>query len=321
LAMIEKYQKLITLDLVHEYYDFGSLPDLIFSPIPSTAKRLTNHRILSKQIGSSLVLLYEGRVSADQWEPVVQLEGEQQLVFGLKFNDALFQTKTAVAFHTSKTQKLIISLSSEGDYDSQNAMKLTSFVKGDLVLDNLKGEAPITYSIKDKNNAFVFEQQVKAFGQELAPIENSGVFTLYKDGELVKEFFWNPFDSNFDAFLVVDIKNTIDQHFKFSFLSKSIFWKYFLHAKYTTDIEQFEIKEETDQLTFEKDEELDEGKLTSLELISTEKIKLKEKYTYNLSISEGEEKIKQHISFPKLSNIGRCSKDVNKFLLITHLNL
>ena len=50
-------------------------------------------------------------------------------------------------------------------------------------------------------------------------------------------------------------------------------------------------------------------------------LQLSDKYDYVLSIEEDNEKIKQRISFPKISNIGRCSKDVNKYMLTTYLNL
>ncbi|MDB4533896.1 hypothetical protein N9242_03420 [Vicingaceae bacterium] len=318
--MNQKYQNLLSLDIQHEYYDSGSLSGVELVPIQETSTFFKNHRILLKQKGSIFYLLYEGRIIDGNWNPTIKIDEQQKLIFGFKFNDALFQTKTDVPFYVNKTEKLIVTIPEQGKFDSENALNLKSFHRGSIILDNTESDLAVNYVINSSFNENKVTVRVSPGLQEVISFEESGSYSLYKDDELIKDFFWNNSDDQYDGFIVLNIGNEINQEFRFTFKAKALFWKYILIPKYTERVDSFKIKEESDKISFEI-EEAEEENEGYLNLISTQKVKLQEKYTYNLFVEEAGDIIKKRISFPSVSNIGRCSKDVNKFILITYLNL
>jgi hypothetical protein len=318
--MNQKYQHLLSLHLKHEYYYSSLIPNFGLHPLPETLKFLKNHRLLLKQKDSTFHFLYEGRVIDNEWNPIISIDDETKLIFGFKINDSLFQTKTAVPFHVRKTEKLILNLSQQGEFDGESALTLSSFQLGALVLDNTEVAQEVVYTLQSISNGTIIEVKVKPGLQALIELEDIGMHTLSKDGELIKTFFWSNYDDQYDGFIELTIGKEIEQDFSFTFQAKKIFWKYLLIPKYMDSVTSFQVKEESDQIIFEEEEQ-DELKDGILHLISTEKIKIQEKYGYNLTVQEAGEVIKKHISFPSLNNIKRCSKDVNKYMLTTYLNL
>ena len=83
LNLSPKYFELANLELKHEFYFDGNIPNLELIPDPATKSFLKNYRLLLKQKKSSVVILQEGAYVESKWKPKVEIEGTFSLVFAL----------------------------------------------------------------------------------------------------------------------------------------------------------------------------------------------------------------------------------------------
>lgn len=315
LNLSPKYFELANLELKHEFYFDGNIPNLELIPDPATKSFLKNYRLLLKQKKSSVVILQEGAYVESKWKPKVEIEGTFSLVFALDFKDTEFQIKTNTPLYTSKDQKFFIDLDDKNFKIADKKLEILPCYS--VPLNSILDGAPEVSKILQRQP----EDDIEVDPKEVAN-SSTGVYTLkYKDGTS-HTFIWSNFDNFYDGFVSIKLNQANDNFYQFNFSSRLIFWEYILVSNYVSDLEVCQIVDDKSNMVFE----FSENNIEKHQFLfsSSERLKLKERYDNILVLEKMGEKLKT-LPFPELKNFNikkdNVKNSVNKYFLSTYVNL
>jgi hypothetical protein len=313
LNLNQKHLEIASLNLLHDYYFDKVIPNIELIPFPQTALFLKNYRLILKQVDSSMVILQEGRYEDSIWVPKITIDNKHRLMFGIKFNDNMFQTKTNVPFYKSKNQKFFLDINENQVPNIDAVLTVFPCLSGDF--EDLK---PLIKKVGFKVEQDEFEIPIDELNSpyNLLP----GLYTFYYNDDTEYTFMYINFDDSFDGIASFAIAQTSQNIFNYNFSSRLIHWEYILVSNYLSDLENCLISDDKSEMEFAFSEKTDEAYIFT----SSKPIALRERYPNSLSLERLGEKL-LNLSFPELKNFSLKSENVknsvNKYFLSTYVNL
>ena len=238
--------------------------------------------------------------------------------FYLNFNDEVFQTKSDIPFHASKDQKFGVIYREPKSYILD---KLT-------IYNYMSGSFPIHLFRNEKNIDISFNNQLILESGTAHDIINkieikSGLYEISLKNKTKIEFFWTMEKIDADGFIGFEVSQQMDQHYKIIIPQREIHWQYIFNTKYMDDLNDCNITDEKQIISFELKKEIN-PKATSATFVSISPVKLKENYQNNLTLEKAGDKVLK-LPFPELKNLTFEKEDVkkrvNKYFLTTYVDL
>lgn len=318
LTLNQKYLVIASLNLSHNYYLTNVIPNIEFHPSPKTLAFLKNYRLILKQEGSRLIILQEGKYEGSIWIPTIAIQEIHSLVFGIKFNDDMFQNKTNVPFYTSKDQKFFIPIKVGENSNLEEELKIHPFNGG--TFPNISDLKTSVVKIKYETSSEIKNLSVG----KINSYEDftTGIYTFHYENEEESTFIWSDFDKLYDGYVSIEIQQNAQNIFNFKFNNRSIHWQYILVSNNLKDLESCIIVDEKLEMKFNFEEnKKDQSKFV---FTSINPVALKERYSNKLSLEMMGEKL-LNLPFPELKNFNinqiDVKKSVNKYFLTTYVNL
>ena len=310
--MQKKYEILLTISLTHEYYDESQSFNYNLSPDENTAKLFRDHKILFKQLGSDYVLLQEGIIDNQKWEPILPVSVKLLLSFEFSISDNQFQNKTDIEFYSSKDKKFFLTHLG-GLEEKEYLLNLFPYKHGSVMIEN-KIDRPTDYRCSFFNSNFYEENKaVSANDKSFFSMSQSGTYTIYPEhNEENESFVWTGQKSSCDGIISMILGNRLNQEFSFCFPSRNILWRYEISGKYRDLNESIILKEELERIHFVK-QKITENKYA---FTSSEKIKLKYRYPFSFEVIIDNDMIHNNIGTPVDNFLITDPTNVNKLLLL-----
>tara|TARA_B100001287_G_C22681304_1_gene530568 strand:+ start:63 stop:1010 length:948 start_codon:yes stop_codon:yes gene_type:complete len=310
--MQKKYETLLTISLTHEYYDESQNFNYLLSPDENTSKLLRDHKILFKQLGSDYVLLQEGIINNQKWEPILSVSEQLLLSFEFSISDNQFQHKTDIDFYSSKDKKFFLTHLG-GLEEKEYLLNLFPYRHGSVMIEN-KIDHQTNYRCSFfKPNFYDEKKAVLANDKSFFSMNQSGTYTIYPEHREGGEYFvWTRKKSSCDGVIAMAIDNRLNQEFNFCFPSRNIQWRYEINGKYRDLTESIVLKEELERIHFTK-EKITENKYA---FTSSERIKLKYRYPFSFQVISDNDMIYNNIGTPVDTFLITDPTNVNKLLLL-----
>ena len=297
------YLTINTISLVHEYYFDKNARGLSLEPLRDTQRLMKNYHLLLKNKDSDWYLKQEYR---REGRPFVPIEKELKLVFGLRNSDAWFQSKTGITNYRPSRQKIVVL--PEGD------IEVLDFQIGSYsFVPHESGD----YTWHNENDVYSFNLEKDV--QASLPVNNFGVCLLTTPSGEQKKVYCGKYDDNFDGLIEVMVNGTESSR-EIIFPASSLGWEYIIVSKFGRDLNDINLRDETQKLVFEKKESEFKGE-RAIKFSTVEPVKLSDRYPYYLSLEYRGEIIRKIVPFPSLSDFARCEKDVEKFYLRAFLSI
>lgn len=313
-----KFIELASFEVNHAYYDTKNIPNLSFSPSNETAKFLRDYKLIAKQSDSKIIILQEVNDKEGTWKPRISIEGNKFLSFYLKFNDEVFQTKSDIPFHASKDQKFGVIYREPKSYILDKLI-IYNYMSGSFPMHLFRNEKNIDISF---NNQLILESGTTHDIINKVEIK-SGLYEISLKNKNKIEFFWTMEKIDADGFIGFEVSQQMDQHYKIIIPQREIHWQYIFNTKYMDDLNDCNITDEKQMISFELKKEIN-PQATSATFVSISPVKLKENYQNNLTLEKAGEKVLK-LPFPELKNLTFEKEDVkkrvNKYFLTTYVDL
>lgn len=318
LSLNRKYVELASFEVNHNYYTDKKIPKIEFIPTIETAAFLRNYKLITKQQNSKIIILQEGVYEDKVWKPKIQIDKPMKTAFFLNLKDDDFQIKTNVPFFASKDKKFSIIQSNPENYVIDE-LQLFDFIFGSFPSQILDKEEVLKISF---NGEIVFEDgTIEEFIKRFE--FDTGIYEFTIANKEVIKFLWTERKSNSDGFIIFNVEQKLEQHYKAIIPNRKIFWEYILVSNYIENLTYCKIIDDQQNLQFEKIENPDSLQSNNI-FTSLNTIELREKYTNNLTIEKDGEKLIK-LPFPALKNLTIKKEDVkkrvNKYFLTTYVNL
>ncbi len=318
LNLNQRYLEIANLNLLHDFYFDQLIPLIEIFPLPQTQIFLNNHRLILKQIDSSIIILQEGKYNKSNWIPKISISKKQSLFFGIKFNDSLFQVKSNIPFHTSKDQKFFLKVNEDQDLSYDEELSIYPYLSQAFNDDDLRRLSVKNVIYKTSNN----KDELPIDGFNLFQKHNPGIYKLQYEDESEYSFIFSNYDNLFDGFISFSVEQSAQNIFNYKFNNRKIYWEYILVSNQLTSLEECQIIDDKNEIEFTFSENLENN--SGSVFISSNPIPLKEKYLNSLSLEKHGEKL-LNLPFPKLKNlkikIDNVKNSVNKYFLSTYVNL
>ena len=151
----------------------------------------------------------------------------------------------------------------------------------------------------------------------------SGLYEINLQNKTKIKFFWTMEKIEADGFIGFEVRQQIDQHYKILIPQREIYWQYIFKTKYMDDLNDCNITDEKQMISFELKKE-ENPQPSSATFVSISPVKLKENYPNYLTLEKAGEKVLK-LPFPELKNLTFEKEDVkkrvNKYLLTTYVDL
>lgn len=310
------FNKLLTINLTHEYYANGICNDLRVQATPQTISLLAGYGILFKPTNLGAVLLYE---SLDETgTPKIPIENPIKLSFLFSSSSAYFTNFTEVEFSDDTNSLYYLSSNDPGIVVSGNTRTIVDGKLNEpipIATKNFKIEkssSAVNYFIlTDEDNTdykIAFKPVLDYITVDMAG-RNEGKYELkqYDSGDVQVgdsyTFYYNdklsgviPF-AVFELFIDAGDTLSLPLNFNFDFKSRETYWRYKVLLKeavprttdFTVDASTLSITHtpnEGDTISFNS-----ASGSEPITIRSTDKIKLKEKGFEQIGLYHGEENI------------------------------
>lgn len=329
--LMTKYKELLKLNLRHDYFKSGYLPNVKIAPTAATAVVLKQYQL---QFRPSSTGFFIGYALTDTHVPLQDLEGPLQLSFMISIPDNNFLNYTDLPYEFDDSHIFYFN-NKEMDKDSTDTknLSLDEFVtsedkievSGPMIIYNFEEEQyDVELEVVNHNEDIIFEDTVdgRDFSELRLVGEPAGKYTLMLDGLEEKSFYVTdgglkqPFgvidifidpDDDSDYSFFDGSKELKAQEYNIHFKPRAIRWKYVfvetgdktLHVDYEAYDLHLDRKRSAMQFTEAQKAELESGKEVVV-IWTTDEIPFYEqqKQKFKLKTKKGKTKLEWTTDLP-----------------------
>ena len=158
----------------------------------------------------------------------------------------------------------------------------------------MSGSFPMHLFRNEKNIDILFNNQLILESGTTHDIINkveikSGLYEISLKNKTKIEFFWTMEKIDADGFIGFEVSQQMDQHYKIIIPQREIHWQYIFNTKYMDDLNDCNITDEKQMISFELKKEIN-PQATSATFVSISPVK-SENYQNNLTLEKAGEKV------------------------------